>query len=106
MRGGRAPVHDDKVLLGGDVHHLGPQIRRRLTSLSDDLFQPLHPRVLRMQGRMIMEVISEVLMHNIEVAPHTVKSRVPCQAIPTAPRRTDEAALGGSTVASRTIALL
>ena len=67
---------------------------------------------------MIMEVISEVLMHNIEVAPHgflvsalpipsdkrfvffhgpwtrsllkatTVKSRVPWQAIPTAPRRT------------------
>ena len=70
MRGGPPPVHEDKVLLGGDVHDLVPQIRRRLTPISDDLFHPLHPRLLRMHGRMIMVVISEVLMHNIEIAPH------------------------------------
>jgi hypothetical protein len=73
MRGGRPPVHEDKVLLGGDIHDLGPQVRRRLTSLSDDLFHSLHPWVLRMQGRMVMVVISEVLMHNIEVAPQSFR---------------------------------
>jgi hypothetical protein len=33
-------------------------------------FHPLHPRVLWMRARMIMVVISELLMRNIEVAPH------------------------------------
>src|SRR5215208_1268135 len=74
MRGGRPPVHEDKVVLTGDIHDLGPQVRRRLTPICHDLFHPLHPRVVRMHGRMIMVVISEVLMHNIEVAPHSFRA--------------------------------
>ena len=70
MRGSRPPVHEDKVPLGGNINDLGPQVRYRLTPISHELFHPLNPRVLRMQRRMIMVVISEVLMHNIEVAPH------------------------------------
>ena len=70
VRAGRPPVREDDVPVRGDIHDLKPHVRPRLTRISDGLFRPLHPGVLRMQGRMIMEVISEVLMRNIEVAPH------------------------------------
>src|SRR5829696_5393699 len=46
-------MHEDKVVLTGDRQDLGPQVRRRLTPISDDFFQPLHPRLVRMHGRMI-----------------------------------------------------
>jgi hypothetical protein len=64
-------VHEDKVVLGRDIHDLPPQIRRRLTRIREELFHPFQPGMLRMQGRMIMVVISEVLMHNIEIAPQS-----------------------------------
>ena len=76
VRGGPSPVHEDEVLLGGDIQDLGPQVRRRLTPISDDLFQPLHPGVVRMHGRMILVVISEVLMHDIKIAPHSLLASV------------------------------
>jgi hypothetical protein len=41
--GGPSPVHKDEVLLGGDIQDLGPQVRRRLTPISDDLFNPCTP---------------------------------------------------------------
>src|SRR5215212_1292887 len=63
-------MHEDKVVLTGDCQHLGPQVRRRLTPISDDFFQPLHPRLVRMHGRMITVVISEILTGNIDVASH------------------------------------
>src|SRR5829696_8336612 len=89
-----------------------------------------------MHRRMIMVVISEVLMHNIEVAPHsflvsplkkppdkrlvffhghlyalpswatTVKSRVPAKLYRLHPNVRMEPSWGGSTVTSRTITLL
>src|SRR5215213_7729814 len=63
-------MHEDKVVLTGDCQHLGPQVRRRLTPISDDFLEPLHPRLVRMHGRMITIVISEILTGNIDVASH------------------------------------
>ena len=63
-------MHEDKVVFGGDCQNLGPQVRRRLTPISDDFFQPLHPRFVWMHRRMITVVISEILTGNIDVASH------------------------------------
>jgi hypothetical protein len=70
MCGGHLPVHEDNVPLRGDIHDFDPQVRCRLTRIRDELFHPVHPRVLWMHGRMVVVVISEILMHNIEVASH------------------------------------
>jgi len=67
--GSRLPVYEDEVPVGGDMHDLHLQIRCRLTGISDELFYPVHPW-LWMEGRMVVVVISEILMHDIEIAPH------------------------------------
>src|SRR5215217_1241994 len=44
VRGGPSPVHEDEVLLGGDIQDLGPQVRRRLTPISDGPLSAPAPR--------------------------------------------------------------
>jgi hypothetical protein len=68
MRAGRLPVHEDNVLIGGDIYQFDLHVRSRLACISDELFHALNPRILWMQGRMVMVVIGEILMRNIEVA--------------------------------------
>src|SRR5918996_5920259 len=39
-------------------------------------FPPVHPWLLWMEGRMVVVAISEILMHDIEIAPHSFLASV------------------------------
>src|SRR3954453_19268365 len=73
VRAGRPPVHEDEVAVGGQMHDLEPQVRIRLTDISARLFHPVHPRVLCMERRMVMVMISVALMQDIDIAGHSLR---------------------------------